>query len=403
MNKKWLLAGLSGIILFSACGKDAIQTSQQTTSQSSQEVKLQEVAEKGVKEPGEWITLSGSRKVFKGKGEFFDCFDTVISVTYYTKSVEEFQKLFDLTHKEYLRLHQLYDNYHGYDGVTNVFSVNQKAGQGAVPVSEELFSLLKLSKDNYDKVKGKVNIAMGSVLRLWHDAREANGYYVNGEEAEAKNSGKNTAEKGVLPTKEQLEEANRHCKISDMILNDKDRSVELKDSKMSLDLGAVAKGYATERIAQTMKKEGLESGLINAGGNVKVIGLPADGRKEWSIGVQNPKPEKEQMTWAIKVYKDQAVVTSGDYQRYFMVNGKKYHHIIDPKTLYPETRFPSVSVVTEDSGLADFLSTAMFLSDKTEAEEIRKNFSDRAIGLVWIDVKNELSNTENLQDRIVRP
>lgn len=95
-----------------------------------------------------------------------------------------------------------------------------------------------------------------------------------------------------------------------------------------------------------------------------------------------------------------SVVTSGDYQRYFIVDGIRYHHILNSKTLHPETIFPSVTVITKDSGLADLLSTAFFLSTKEEAKEIRKRFSDEKIELIWVDEDGKVSATSGIENKV---
>ena len=131
-------------------------------------------------------------------------------------------------------------------------------------------------------------------------------------------------------------------------------------------MGAVAKGYATELIGEELRASGLETALISAGGNVKIIGsAPEAERNSFGIGLQNPEAitgdsAAEDNMKDIIYTNDTSVVTSGDYQRYYIVNGKHYHHLIDPDTLMPADHFRSVTIVTKDSGLADFLSTTAF-------------------------------------------
>jgi thiamine biosynthesis lipoprotein len=140
----------------------------------------------------------------------------------------------------------------------------------------------------------------------------------------------------------------------------------LSDPDSSIDLGAVAKGYTTELVCDELESEGFKSFAISAGGNVKVVGKPlAKDRDTWIIGIQNPVSTTSAGTTDDLIDKvavvDVCVVTSGWYQRYFKVDGKIYHHIIDPVTLYPQNYYKSVTIVHEDSGICDLLSTALML------------------------------------------
>lgn len=377
MKKHALIAFLAVALLTSCAPKQ--KTEEVQSAQISEQVNIKDLSKIPVKSEGEWVNAPDGTKYFKNKGTFYDAFDTVIQVTFYTKDEAEFDKAFKLAKDEFERLHRLYDKYHAYEGVTNVYTLNQEAGKGAVKVDPDLFSLLKFSKDEYAKGLGKTNIALGAVLSLWHDAREEAGVYENGVPVDGSKQGE-----AKLPDRAALEEAAKHVSIDDLILNEKDETVELKDPKMSLDVGAVAKGYATELVARKLEAAGVEHGLISAGGNVRTIGLPVDGRTSWSVGIQNPDTQSSELADVFEVGADMSVVTSGDYQRYYIVDGKKYNHIIDPLTLMPGDRYSSVTVITKNSGLADFLSTAFFLASPDEAKELEKNFAPDGIEVFWI-------------------
>jgi len=217
---------------------------------------------------------------------------------------------------------------------------------------------------------------------------------INGEEAKAEKK------PVALPNRAALEEANAHTAIQGVRLDESAQTAYLTDERMSLDLGSVAKGYATELVAQRLKARGITSGLISAGGNVKTIGLPADGREAWSIGIHNPKPNQAQVIAVVKVGEDMSMVTSGDYQRYFVHEGRKYHHIIDPETLEPGGAYPSVTVVVKDSGLADMLSTALFLSTEEEAEQIRARLKAVPFGVIRVDRDNAVTASDDLKDKL---
>ena len=172
-------------------------------------------------------------------------------------------------------------------------------------------------------------------------------------------------EEAKLPPMEELQSAAAHMKMEDIIVDKENSTVYLADPEMSLNVGAVAKGYATEIVAREIKAAGLQSAIISAGGNVRTIGKPLDGvRERWGIGIQNPDrltvTAEENLLDTVFI-EEASVVSSGDYQRYYMVDGKRIHHLIDPKTLMPADYYRAVTIVTKDSGLADFLSTVVFI------------------------------------------
>ena len=272
---------------------------------------------------------------------YYDYFDTVISLSDYSGMNEsEFSALTARIEEELSSYHRLFDIYNEYDGVVNVATLNRLAGKGAVKISRELFNLLEFGKQAYELTGGEVNIAMGALLARWHDCRTL-----------ALETGTTT-----LPSEGELIELYSHSDIADLILDGEAMTAELRDAEMSLDVGAVAKGYATERIAEMLEAEGVTGFVINAGGNVRMIGTKPSGNG-WVIGIENPLGNgySHKLTKA-----DTSVVTSGAYQRYFTHNGKNYGHIIDKDTLRPAEHHLSVSISVNDSGLADVLSTALF-------------------------------------------
>ncbi len=274
---------------------------------------------------------------------FYDAFDTVTQVIAYCDSEEEFSRQMDALHADLLEYHRLYDIYNDYAGVVNVKTINDNAGVAPVQVDDKILGMLELARQMYDTTNGKLNIAMGSVLRIWHDYREA--AEANTNEADNK-----------LPEQEALDAAARHCDISNLVIDENARTVYLSDPDMSLDVGSVGKGYAVEMVAQAAEARGLKSALISVGGNLRAIGTKPDG-SQWSGGVENPWNASDVYTASSSYVSgvnmsDMALVTSGNYQRYYVVDGVRYHHLIDPDTLWPARYFDSVSVLSPDSGAA---------------------------------------------------
>lgn len=293
---------------------------------------------------------------------FYDVFDTVTQVIAYCDSEEEFTAQMDALHADLVEYNQLYDIYNDYDGVTNIKTINDNAGTAPVTVDDKILGMLELAQTMYDTTGGKLNIALGSVLNIWHNYREA---------ALADDNDSNNQ----LPTQEELDAAAQHCDIANLIIDEDAKTVYLADPAMSLDVGSVGKGYAVEMVCRAAEARGLTSALVSVGGNLRAIGTKPDG-SQWTGGVENPWNASEVYTNTNSIFgspinmSDLALVTSGDYQRYFVVDGKRYHHIIDPDTLWPAAYYNGVTVLCPDSGMADCLTTALFCMPLEEGQKL---------------------------------
>ena len=298
----------------------------------------------------------------------FEYFDTVTNIVGYAASEEEFKNTKNYIFSELERYHRLYDIYNSYDGIANIKTIN--SSRKPVKVSEEIIDLIEYGKSIYSLTGGKTNIAMGSVLSIWHDCRE---------------------EGTRLPEMSELVSASEHCNPDDIITDRENGTVFLADEKMSIDVGAVAKGYAAEMIAESLREKGISGYIISIGGNVCAVGSKPDGGK-WTVGIENPLGEGFCETIGVC---DMSVVTSGSYQRYFEFNGVRYHHIIDPDTLFPENRFVSVTVVSANSALADALSTALFNMDIEQGKELVSSL--RGTYVMWVTADGEKVYSEGFE------
>ena len=305
------------------------------------------------------------------EASFLTLFDTVTTMVGYADSQETFTAQAQQIHDELLEYHQLYDIYNDYDGLNNLKTVNDNAGIAPVEVDAKILNMLEFSKDLYEETGGRVNVAMGGVLSLWHDAREA---------------GIEDPANAYLPDQDALEEAARHADWSNVVIDEEAGTVYLADPDMSLDVGAIAKGYAVERVCETAPA-GM---LISVGGNVRATGPKPDG-SPWVVGIENPDGGDFLHTLYVE---DSSVVTSGDYQRYYLVDGQRYHHIIDPDTLYPATRWRSVSILCADSGIADGLSTALFTLSQEDGQKLLDAFDAEAL---WMTQDGELLYSPGFQ------
>ncbi|KHO38648.1 FAD:protein FMN transferase [Clostridium tetani] len=315
---------------------------------------------------------------------FFDTFDTMTVVVGYTKSEEEFNSYMEKIHSRFQELHKLYDIYNNYEGINNIKTINDNAGIKPVKVSKDIIDIIVFSKEWYKLTKGKVNIAMGSVLSIWHDYRE---------------EGIDNPENARLPPMKELLGASKYTDIDKVIVDTKNNTVYLEDKRMSLDIGAVAKGYATEIVAKEIMNKGFKSGIISAGGNVRVLGKPLDGiRKRWGIGIQDPKKsivsDKNKNIDTIFL-NNASVVSSGDYQRYYVVDDKKIHHLIDPKTLMPGEYYRAVTVIAKDSGLADLLSTAVYLMPYNQSRQLVESLE--GVEAIWVMADGNIEATKGMK------
>ena len=273
-------------------------------------------------------------------------FDTVITLTGYAPDEETFNASLQLAREKLVYYHRLFDQYHEYPCMNNVCTLNRLAAQEPVPVERELFELLAWCKEKQQTYGSEyVNVALGSVLSLWHEAREY---------------GTNYPDLAFLPDMDALREASAHTDMESLELDEENLTVYYTDPLLSLDLGAVAKGYAAELTRRALKEGKMPSFILNAGGNVCLGQKPLDGRSKWGVGLQNP----DDLTGYVDILylTDMNVVTSGDYQRYYTVDGKRYSHLISPQTLMPADDFRSVTVVADDAGFCDFLSTYLFIA-----------------------------------------
>ena len=290
----------------------------------------------------------------------FNYFDTVSYVyTYAGDSDEAFEKNAEEVFDILGYYHQLFDIYHEYSGVTNLCTINKNAGGEAMEVDPELIDFLLYAKRLYGITGGEMNVMMGSVLKIWHDARTAGTY---------------------VPDMDKLTAAKALTDISFLEIDEENNTVRIAKAGASLDVGALGKGYATEKAAEHLENEGVTSYVLNIGGNIRIIGTKPDG-SGWKTGITNPHDKN---TYANYInISDISCVTSGDYERFYTVEGKKYHHIIDKDTLMPSDYFSSVTILTNDSGLADALSTALFSMSYEDGLALLENIPDE-VDVLWI-------------------
>lgn len=304
-------------------------------------------------------------------------FDTQISLLATVDSQEIFDEYFEITKDEFWKYNQLFDKYNDYEGINNIKTINDNAGVEGVAVDPLIIEMLLLAQEYSEISDGYFDVTMGAVLEIWHDYREE-GLLLNAND-----------EPGKIPSMDILEEANQYTGWEFVEIDETNNTVYLTHPRVRLDVGAIAKGYATELVALTLEEEGLKHAVVSGGGNIRSIGSKASGAP-WNIGVEKPADVLTNNNIEIFSFTENiSIVTSGDYQRYYYAeNEQRMSHLINPKTLMPESDFRSVTILTPNSSEADALSTAVYMMSYEEAlaflERYNAAYPDRKIDILWI-------------------
>lgn len=304
---------------------------------------------------------------------WFDLFDTVSVVKGYARSQAEWDEQMEALHADLLHYHQLFDIYHHYDGMVNLYDVNAQAAEAPVAVEEDLYTFLDWCANTvYPQTEGATNIAAGAVLALWHDARESDA--------------------PAPPEDALIQQALGHMDITDLKLAD--GTVYFTDPDLRLDVGAVGKGYAVELAAEAAQTRGLDSALLNIGGNLRAIGEKANGEGAWTVGVENPWGSDPAYLQTLALPDGYSLIVSGDYQRYFEYEGVRYSHLIDLTTGYPAQYCSSVAILAPggSGGTGDALSTALFCLPETEGHRLLK--AQPGFAALWMYPDSTTSQTD---------
>ena len=272
-------------------------------------------------------------------------FDTF--VTYSQGGSEaEFNENIAFIRERFLYYNQLFDRYQDYDGVNNLKTINDAAGDHGVIVDDALIDCLRTAR-TFTSYSPHFDASQGTLLEVWHEYRE-------------KGIAQNEAgEDGELPDERTLQEAYNPQSWDAIEIDEQNNEVTITDPDVSIDLGGIAKGYAVEQVKRELEERGVNGAILNAGGNVVTIGSKSDG-SAWRVGVQMPADLSDSTLAVLELNGSHAIVTSGDYQRYYEADGERYAHIIDPLTLYPPRYCRAVTVVCDDSTMADCISTTLF-------------------------------------------
>ena len=336
--KKIIAIGLTGCFLFSGCAE--------------QRQNAQKMGEEGTQEDSYESTTFAMDTVMTFHIVAPDGEDLLIDAE---QEVKRLEKLFSVTDED-----------------SDIEQINDNAGDKAVTVSADTLALLKAGKQLGKATNNAFDMAIYPIVKAW-------GF---------------TENEYTIPTQETLDELLPLTKVSNVTIDEDASTVYLEKEGMAVDLGGIAKGYASDKLAELLKKKGVKSAWLSLGGNVCAIGTKPDG-SPWRIAVQNPADENDYV--GVVEISDACAVTSGGYQRYFEENGKKYHHIIDPATGKPaESGLTSVTIICKDGTKADALSTALYVMGLDDALAYWKTQDDFEV--IFVTEEGEVVATEGLKD-----
>lgn len=255
---------------------------------------------------------------------------------------------------------------------SEIFAINQYAAKQTVTVSKDTFDLIEKAKEYCNITEGAFDITIAPVVKAW-------GF---------------TEEVKRVPSDEEIQQKLQLVDNNKLHIDKQNSTVYLEYENMSIDLGGIAKGYASNKVNEILKKNGVSSAVISLGGYVSVTGKRPDGTK-WRIAVQDPMNSEGYV--GILNVEDTSVITSGVYQRFFEQNGKKYHHIIDTKTGKPtQNGLLSVTIVCDNGAMADALSTSVMVAGLQKGSELWRKLDN--FGMIVITDSNEMYISEDIED-----
>jgi FAD:protein FMN transferase len=271
--------------------------------------------------------------------------DTTVTITIVSDSKDDAEKAINAAFSRIKNIESLSDFYSSYSEIS---LMNKNAGGRHVKVSPDILELLNKALYVSEKTAGAFDVTIGPVVKLYDFIK------------------KTTPEKSAINTNLQL------VNYRDVIVDRDKSTVLLKKKAMFVDLGGIAKGFAADKAVAILKKQGIHSGLVSVAGDIKAFGLKPDGRP-WKIGIRHPRAtDKNDDIMATIDLNDMAISTSGDYERYFIMNNKRYHHLLDPNTGYPAQECQSVSIIAKEGTFTDAFATGIFILGPEKGMKVLK-------------------------------
>jgi len=306
---------------------------------------------------------------------------TIVSITVSSDSEDKAKKSIDKAFNEIDKLSELL-NFYSED--SEVSMINRNAGKKPVLVSPETLEIINKALYVSENTEGAFDITVGPVVRLWDFQNK------------------------ILPEKKMMKEKLKFVGYKNIIVDNEKSTVFLKTKGVLIDLGGIIKGYAADKAVEILKKNGIKSGIVAIAGDIKIFGKKPDGGL-WNVGIQNPRPTLPILPLEMQGkggvddiiatigFSDMAISTSGDYQKFFIKNDKRYHHLLNPKTGYPVDDYQSVTVIAKDAVFTDAFATGIFILGNRNGMNVLERLGFDGI---IIDKNGKIFVTKGIKDKI---
>ncbi|MBA3819122.1 MAG: FAD:protein FMN transferase [Deltaproteobacteria bacterium] len=257
---------------------------------------------------------------------------------------------------------------------SEVSRINAAAGKQPVAVSEETFTVIARAQDVAKRTRGIFDITVGAFKGMWKFDQDMD---------------------GSLPAPADVQRRLAVIGYRHVVLDKAKRTVFLKKPGMSLTLGGIAKGYAVDKCVKLLHDAGFTSFMVQAGGDMYIAGKKAD--KPWVVGIRDPRGDTKETMFAVTPVEDRSFSTSGDYERGFVKDGVRYHHILDPRTGQPARSSRSVTIRAKDAFTADAWSKVLFILGPAKSLALLKREQLTDLEVVWVDDKNVVTMTPAIE------
>ncbi len=294
---------------------------------------------------------------------------TVVSITVVSRSEDQAQKTINASFDELDRLAALLNFY---SDTSEISMINRQAGEKPVKVSRDTLDIIEKAVYVSEMTDGAFDITVGPLVKLWD------------------------IQKKIIPDKESIKEKLKLVGYKNIVIDKTASTVFIKQKGAQIDLGGIIKGYAVDKVVAVLHKNGITSGVVAVGGEIRLLGMKPDGTS-WEVGVQNPRPkDSDDQVFATLQLSNKALSTSGDYIRYFEKNGVRYHHLLDPKTGYPSPQCGSATIIADDNTTTDGFSKLFILGPEKGLAVAKKLGFD----VLFIDCKGKIVMSDGLKDKI---
>lgn len=294
---------------------------------------------------------------------------TIVSITVVSSSEAQAQKAINASFAELERLAALLNFY---SDASEISAINRRAGDKPVKVSTDTLDILEKAVYVSRMTDGAFDVTVGPLVRLWD------------------------LQNKVIPDKKSIEERLSIVGYRNIVLDRTSSTVFLKRKGSQIDLGGIIKGYAVDKVVEVLHQNGIRSGIVSVGGEIRSLGKKPDGTS-WVVGVQNPRQKgSDDEVIATVELSDKALSTSGDYNNYFEKDGVRYHHLLDPKTGYPSRQCGSTTIVADDNTTSDGFAKLFILGPEKSLVIAKKLGFD----VLFIDCHGGIVMSEGLKTKI---